>query len=99
LDSQGTPLGILAAAELKLSEEQINLKPGDRLVLYTDGLADVESRRGNLYGRRRLKSLVEENSGLQPEELCGFVFEKLLAFQGGGEQFDDMAMLVIALAS
>lgn len=97
LGSEGAPLGILEAGDLHLSEEQVILRTSDRLVLYTDGLADVEAPDGSLYGRNQLRTFVQENATLPPDELCMVVFGELLAFQGGADQFDDMALLVVAV--
>ena len=97
LASQGAPLGVLEEGVLLLTEERLEIETGDRLVLYTDGLADVESRDGRLYGRQRLRELVQDHAGQPPDELCAAVFAELISFQGGGDQFDDMAMLVVSV--
>jgi sigma-B regulation protein RsbU (phosphoserine phosphatase) len=91
----GNPLGILPDDEFEIREEAVALQPDDRLVLYTDGLADVVSLNGQLFDRARLKAIVQAHVDLLPEDLCEAVFAALLAYQGSGEQFDDMAMLVI----
>jgi serine phosphatase RsbU (regulator of sigma subunit) len=95
LEGAGNPLGILPEEEFEIHEGIVALQADDRLVLYTDGLADVVSRDGQLFDRARLKAIVQAHAGLLPADLCEAVFAALLAYQGGGEQFDDMAMLVM----
>jgi serine phosphatase RsbU (regulator of sigma subunit) len=93
LGGQGTLLGLLEGDQLGLSEERIDLAPGDRLVLYTDGLVDSLSPEGESYGEERLKAFLAVHGDLPPRELCDAAFAELAAFQGGAEQYDDMAVL------
>lgn len=97
LGSPGHPLGILDSPDFTLVEEQIGLLPGDRLVLYTDGLTDVQAPDGNLFDRVRLEALLLANTSLPIEEICDRVFGHLAAFQGDGEQYDDMTLLAVAV--
>ena len=91
---QGTLLGLLEGDQLGLSEECIDLAPGDRLVLYTDGLVDSLSPEGEYeYGEERLKAFLAVHGDLPPNELCDAAFAELAAFQGGAKQYDDMAVL------
>ena len=95
LEGTGLPLGIFSRDEFRIGEEQVQLQPDDRLVLYTDGLIDVMNARGELYDIHRVKELICSTVHLPPEQMCAAVFSELLAFQGQAEQFDDMAMLVV----
>jgi serine phosphatase RsbU (regulator of sigma subunit) len=97
LTGDGACLGILAQEELRLSEEQIVLAPGDRLVLYTDGLTDVMASDGRLYDLERFRSLLLSLPGLGADELCDAVFAELSLYQGGADQYDDMTMLVLGV--
>jgi serine phosphatase RsbU (regulator of sigma subunit) len=95
LDGEGIPLGVFGGEGFRLSEQETDLLPGDRLVLFTDGLADVVAPDGQLFDSQRLKGLFEAHAGLPSAEFCQAVFADLLAYQGSAEQFDDMAMLVV----
>jgi serine phosphatase RsbU (regulator of sigma subunit) len=95
LAGEGTFLGFPDLDELHLSEEQMDLLPGDRLVLYTDGLTDVWTPNGRPFGLARLHALLLSHAHLPPVELCAATFTDLAAHQGAAEQYDDMTMLVV----
>jgi sigma-B regulation protein RsbU (phosphoserine phosphatase) len=95
LGGEGAVLGFLDQDDLHLSEEQIILMPGDRLVLYTDGLTDVEAPDAQLFGLDRLEALLRSHASLPPADMCAAAFAELAAYQGPAEQYDDMTMLVV----
>jgi sigma-B regulation protein RsbU (phosphoserine phosphatase) len=69
--------------------------PGDRLILYTDGLVDRADAAGSEYGMRRLQRGLRARAAAGPEEL----FEAILADVGahaGGEPAQDDVTLVVA---
>jgi serine phosphatase RsbU (regulator of sigma subunit) len=95
LQGQGTVLGWMDAQMLHLTEEQAPLAPGDRLVLFTDGMTDVADPRGELFGLPRLTELLRANAHLPAAELCDAVFQRLERYRDHADQYDDMAMLVV----
>ena len=97
LGGEGTFLGFPDLDELHLSEEQIELKTGDRLVLYTDGLIDNLSTQQKRFGLERLRSDLRAHASLPPGGLCDAIFDALTAYQEDADQYDDMAILVIAV--
>jgi serine phosphatase RsbU (regulator of sigma subunit) len=97
LGGQGTLLGLLDKDNLRLSEEQIVLDSGDRLVLYTDGMTDILSPDDQLFDQARLRSLLQSYTDLPPDELCAAIFDDLATYRGTAEQFDDMTMLVVGV--
>jgi serine phosphatase RsbU (regulator of sigma subunit) len=95
LGGSGAVLGILADSDLRLTEEQIDLQPGDRFVLYTDGLTDATNPEGDFFGLNRLKEFLQRHPPASPVELCTAVFTEIDAHQGNVDQFDDMTLLVM----
>ena len=95
LGGAGTFLGFPDLDDVHLSEEQVDLAPGDRLVMYTDGLTDALAPDGQPFGLNRLASLLQSYAGLPPDELCAAIFADLVAYQGTAEQYDDMTMLIV----
>jgi sigma-B regulation protein RsbU (phosphoserine phosphatase) len=98
LQGSGAVLGVLENDEINLSEESILLEPGDRLILYTDGLTDVLDPAGNFFGLERLEKLLAPFGNRPPEDICRLVFQNLVAYQQNSEQFDDMSILTVAVA-
>jgi serine phosphatase RsbU (regulator of sigma subunit) len=72
------------------------LQPGDRLVLYTDGLCDLIPAGQHIFDRRQLQALLQANAHLEPDALCEEVFAHLGRLRMDYEQYDDMTLLVMA---
>ena len=53
------------------------LEPGDRLLLYTDGILEAANTQGEEFGSNRLHALVQEGSHLGPEEAAGHIISSL----------------------
>lgn len=97
LTGAGTVLGMLDLEPQQLSEEQLELRPGDRLVLYTDGLIDVVDPAGRRLELPGLLELLSELPQADPATLCAATFAALSRYQGQAEQFDDMTMVVVGV--
>jgi sigma-B regulation protein RsbU (phosphoserine phosphatase) len=82
---------VRAAAGLEKTE--VHLRPGDVLVLYTDGL--VESRRdGELFGPGRLMQAISRLRAAPAEELAAELAAQAREFAGGVVS-DDIAVVVL----
>lgn len=95
LGGEGTLLGILDPDEFQLSDEQINLSPGDRLVLYSDGMTDIMDSNQERFNRERFLSLVQSYANYPPDQMCAKIFADLMHYRGNAEQYDDMTLLVV----
>ncbi|MFN8505144.1 SpoIIE family protein phosphatase [Kouleothrix sp.] len=99
LGGRGIVLGAFDSETIVLSEEQLDLRAGDRLVLYTDGLTDVFAPDGERFGADRLGDLFQAHAGRDPMAFCDAVFADLAVYQGAAEQFDDMTLLVVSVGA
>jgi hypothetical protein len=91
----GAPLGLgLLPAAAELGEER--LEPGDRLLLYTDGVTEARDADGNFFGTERLVDLVvrEAASGRPAAEALRRLNHALLAHQAGALQDDATTVMV-----
>jgi phosphoserine phosphatase RsbU/P len=93
LTGGGAALGFIE--EVNLEEVSVDLRRGDVLVFYTDGITDANSTTGEFFGVGRLRETVSAAGGLAAAELCDHIFEVVDRFQAGAAQYDDMALLVV----
>lgn len=71
----------------------INLSPGDKVFLYTDGVTEAANGDNELYGRQRLDDILNRNAALPATELLPAVKAEIAAFVGEAPQFDDITVL------
>jgi serine phosphatase RsbU (regulator of sigma subunit) len=90
----GTVVGVLEAAEFE--QDVIQLAPGDRVVLYTDGISEAANTSGEMYGEGRLERLVESlPADLSASELVERILQGVREFLGDEEPGDDMTVLAL----
>jgi phosphoserine phosphatase RsbU/P len=89
---QRLPLG-LDDPQIDIAEEA--LEPGDRLLLYTDGVTEAQDRYGELFGEQRLADLVERHAaaGLPAPETLRRLCHAALA-HSDGPPADDATLLL-----
>ncbi len=93
LDANSMPVGLLAGTSFSLDHR--DLSPGDRIVLYTDGITEAQNDRGQLFGRKRLREAVQRAVGATCAELHRAIHDAVLSFTAGAEQADDLTLVVV----
>ncbi len=78
-----------------MEEETIQLKKGDVLVLYTDGITEAQNEEGEFYDEKRLFKLIKREKTNSSKELRDLIIEDVRTFIGGALQYDDMTLVVI----
>ena len=77
----------------KYTEYQIDLKPGDKLFVYTDGLAEAMNSEEKMFGTDRIVDTLNKDPEADPEMILGNMREAVKDFVEEAEQFDDLTML------
>ena len=89
----GTLLGLFPKP--KLSDDDVELGPGDALVLYTDGVTEARGPEGGLFGQPRLVDTVQAAAGAPAEAIAAAIASAVVEFRAGSGGADDMAVLVV----
>ena len=90
-DKHGFVIGGMAG--LKYKEYTIDMKPGSKLFLYTDGVPEATDSENQLFGTERMMDALNENPDGSPQEILKTVRNSVDAFVKDAEQFDDLTML------
>lgn len=93
LEATSMPVGLVAEASFQL--EHRDLAPGDRIVLYTDGVTEAQNEAGEFFGRKRLREAVQRAGGATCPELHAAIQKAVLDFTAGAEQADDLTLVVV----
>jgi sigma-B regulation protein RsbU (phosphoserine phosphatase) len=91
--STGLPIGLFCNQEY--SSERLTMKPGDSLILYTDGFTEADQGSGVRYGDDRLLALVRKRRAAPPRDLINACVGDVADFRSGSPPKDDMTMMVI----
>ena len=87
------PVGALS--DWNYEGQQTQLKSGDMLFLYTDGLSEAKNSTGELLGRKRVQQLASEHYQDTAQQLVGLMEAEVHRHAGDAEQNDDITMLAI----
>src|SRR3954471_16848232 len=78
------------------TEESLPLEPGDRLLLFTDGIPEALSPAGEPFGDERLQALLAAQSGGTPEQIAEALLARVAEWTGRSASFDDDLTFVVA---
>jgi len=93
LESGGLPLGITTDATFVTSE--VELHPGDLLVLFTDGVVEAFNSAGEEFSDARWLNLVRNLATISAKESLQFLMQSVETFVGPTRQSDDITCLVL----
>ncbi len=96
LNTTSMPVGMLEDAPFQMIERE--LAPGDKLVIYSDGLTEAEDADGAFFDTERLRLCLRENAALDAAGLHAALLECVDRFTEGGTVRDDITALVLEYA-
>jgi len=93
LDAEGLIIGV--KREVSFEERSLNIKRGDLLLLYTDGIIEAEGLDGSLFGTRMLQEIIAREHRKPAAEIIVSLLAAVRAFSGVYSFKDDISMLVL----
>jgi len=93
LNAEGVALGVLD--EIPLKSVEIQLRPGDVVVLYTDGVTEAMNENDEEYGVERLTTCVEAEKTRNSKEIIDALVRDITKFAGARAQHDDITIMVL----
>ena len=93
LHTSGMPVGMLEGAPFQTVEAQ--LTPGEKIVIYSDGLTEAANAEGAFFDTERLRVVLRENAALDAAGLHSALLAAVDRFTEGGIIRDDITALVI----
>ena len=92
--TEGMPLGLMECA---YSSGKIDIREGDAIVFYTDGVTEAMNRSKEMYGKERLSLIVRENAHLSSEKMLSCIEKDVRKFEPKNDQHDDITIITIKI--
>jgi serine phosphatase RsbU (regulator of sigma subunit) len=93
LEGKGRFLGMIEM--LELDEFSVDMEPGDRLVIFSDGVPDATNGSGEQFGYDRLTSFLYRYERSPVEELVESLAADIAEWRGEAAAFDDLTLLAL----
>ncbi len=91
LDAEGIPLGVFP--DFSWEERRVTLAPGDRIVVFTDGVNEARNAGGQIFTMARVRTLLSELRGQPGATTVQAVVDRVTEFVDGEVMSDDIAVL------
>jgi serine phosphatase RsbU (regulator of sigma subunit) len=96
LETTAMPVGLLEGAEFEVATER--LEPGDKVIVYSDGVSEAQNTTGEFFGKKRLRELAGAHAAEGCRAIHDAVQEAVAAFTEGAPQSDDITLLILEFA-
>ena len=94
VSSNGFLLGM--AEECAYPVETMEIRPGERFLLYTDGIIDVENSRGEFFGDSRLQETIRHSRAMPPDAFSDELLSRIDEWRPADTlQQDDVTLIVV----
>ncbi len=86
-------LALAAMEGMPFKEYEIQLEPGDKLFVYTDGVPEAIDKAEEQFGTDRMLEALNDAQNIGMKNILPFVRKRISNFVNGADQFDDITML------
>jgi phosphoserine phosphatase RsbU/P len=96
IEENGLLLGMFPEAHY--TSVEFDVGPGDRCLLYTDGVLEAKNAEQEEFGKPRCREFVEKHRDISPGKFASALLEKIAGFSGhnsAGAQEDDITLVVL----
>ncbi len=93
LEATSMPVGLAPSTQFGLAYRK--LSPGDRIVLYTDGVTEAANEAGEFFGRKGLVKAIRRAPEADCASLHREIQRALFEFTAGADQSDDLTLVVV----
>lgn len=94
LEGASLPVGMFGQEKFSLTK--LSLNPGERLVIYSDGVSEATDAAEAEYGADRLRNIIRNHGALHPSELLAACRDDLAAFRLHCHKNDDATLFILA---
>ncbi|MCB1139494.1 MAG: SpoIIE family protein phosphatase [Leptospiraceae bacterium] len=98
LEGHGTLLGMFSDAGKHYQDYTIDLEPGDKLFIYSDGLTEAVDPREEMYGEERLIRAIRETRNRNVQQSAEYLMEAYRQFTLGTEPRDDLTFITLMVS-
>jgi len=92
--AKGSPaIGIKSTS--KYREDNLILKKGDYLIVYSDGVSEAINSEGEFYGTGRFKDTLIAGKDLSPREMGKNIIATVNNFVGNNKFYDDLSIVIL----
>jgi serine phosphatase RsbU (regulator of sigma subunit) len=93
LEGEGLPLGVEETWQYR--DYTKTVRPGQILVLTTDGVLEAHNKKGEMFGRDRVKEIIRRYADLGAEGIRLAIIDAVTTFRGEAQQEDDITLVVL----
>jgi serine phosphatase RsbU (regulator of sigma subunit) len=93
IEGRGRFLGMIPA--LRLTPYEVTLEPGDRVVIFSDGVTDSMNHGEEQYGYERLSNCLQRSAHMPVQKMVDALVADLASWSGSSPAFDDVTVLAL----
>jgi sigma-B regulation protein RsbU (phosphoserine phosphatase) len=95
LNNTGPPLGLRMFPDMIWECRQVQIEPGDVLLLYSDGVTEAQDVSQEFFEEERLIEAAQASLGCSASEIQSGILTKVHQFMGSAPQADDITVFVL----
>ena len=93
LPAGGTVIGLFPQSSYE--ESAVDLRPGDVLIAFTDGVPEAQNPQEEEFGEERLKDLLRRSAHLPVAEIASTIASELKTWIDSAAQYDDLTFILV----